>query len=44
MNHVMQQKVCFDTPDIQRPAYVIMMVADGLVPNEHQAICNHHAD
>ena len=27
-----------------RPAYVIMMTADDLVPNWHQAISSHHAD
>ena len=30
--------------DLHQPAYVIMMVADALLPNRHQVISNHHAD
>ena len=30
--------------DICWPSYVIIMVADVLVPNKHWAISNHHAD
>ena len=29
---------------MNRQIYVITMIADGLVLNKHQAICNHHAD
>ena len=29
---------------MHRRAYIIMLVADVLVPKGHQAICNHHAD
>ena len=31
-------------PDMLWSCYVIMVVADVLVPNRHQAISNHHAD
>ena len=36
--------IMFDTPDIRWPGNIILMVADVLVPNRHQAISNHHAD
>ena len=29
---------------VTRPQWVNMVVADGLAPNRHQAICNHHDD
>ena len=29
---------------VYKPAYVIMMVADVLAPNGHQAITTHHID
>ena len=27
-----------------RPAFIILIVADALVPNKHQAICKQHCD
>ena len=33
----------WSSSDIHQPAYIIMMVADGLVPNRHQTINNYHA-
>ena len=32
------------TPNIHTPTCVIIIVADGLLPNRHQSTGNHHAD
>ena len=33
-----------DVPNVRRPAYVTIMVAEVLVPNTHQVICAHRDD